>query len=282
MPELARLPAVVTIHDCTFFDHPEWHERSKVVLFRRATRVAARRAAAIICVSHATAQRLQEVVDVRAPITVAHHGVDHDRFRPDEPGPGSDAEALAQLGLVPDQRIILFVGTLEPRKGVGVLIEAFDRLAGSHPDTVLVLAGQRGWGADEVTGGMARARHPDRIRALGYVPDTTLPALLRRASAVAYPALEEGFGLPALEALACGTPLVTTSGTAMEEVAGDAALLVKPGDAGDLGSALEAVLDGVGQAEALQRREQGLSIAATYTWTRTAEIHAGLYRKVAG
>ncbi len=281
MPELARLPTVVTIHDCTFFDHPEWHERSKVVLFRRATRVAAARAAEIICVSHATAGRLHEVVDVRAPVTVAHHGVDHERFRPDEPAPGSDAEVTASFGIGADQRVVLFVGTLEPRKGVGLLVRAFDRLAAKRPDVVLLLAGQRGWGSDEVADGLARARHPQQIRALGYVPDAALPALIRTASVVAYPALEEGFGLPALETLACGAPLVTTSGTAMEEVAGEAALLVEPGNVDDLCSAIEAVLDGIDAAAARERRRLGLSVASAYTWDRTAEVHAGVYRKVA-
>jgi glycosyltransferase involved in cell wall biosynthesis len=281
MPELARLPKVVTIHDCTFFDHPEWHERSKVMLFRRATRVAAARADAIVCVSHATAHRLQEVVDVRAPLTVAHHGVDHDRFRPDEPAPGSDAAALATVDIGAEQRVVLFVGTLEPRKGVGLLVRAFDRLAGDHPDAVLVLAGQRGWGSDQVADGLARARHPQRIRALGYVPDGVLPALIRKAAVVAYPALEEGFGLPALETLACGTPLVTTSGTAMEEVAGDAAVLVEPGNLDELSSAIESVLDGAEETAGRARRSLGLSIAASYTWARTAEVHAGVYRKVA-
>jgi glycosyltransferase involved in cell wall biosynthesis len=281
MPELARLPKVVTIHDCTFFDHPEWHERSKVVMFRRATRVAAARAAALICVSHITADRLREVVDVRAPVTVAHHGVDHDRFRPDEPGPGSDAAVLAPLGVGPDQRIVLFVGTLEPRKGVGLLIEAFDRLAATRPDAVLMLAGQRGWGSDQVSEGVARSRHPERIRTLGYVADAALPALIRRAAVVAYPAFEEGFGLPALETLACGTPLVTTSGTAMEEIAGQAALLVQPGNLDELCSAMEAVLDDADQTAGRTRRDLGLTVAASYTWARTAEVHAGVYRKVA-
>ncbi len=281
MPELARLPKVVTIHDCTFFDHPEWHERSKVVLFRRATRVAATRASALICVSHATARRLQELVDVRAPVTVAPHGVDHDRFRPDEPAPGSDAAVLAPLGIGPDQPIVLFVGTLEPRKGVDVLIQAFDRVAANRSDAVLMLAGQRGWGSDQVKEGVARSRHPQRIRTLGYLPDAALPALIRRATVVAYPAFEEGFGLPALETLACGTPLVTTSGTAMEEVAGEAALLVQPGNVDELSSAIESILDGADRTAERTRRDLGLTLAATYTWARTAEVHAGVYRKVA-
>jgi len=232
-------------------------------------------------VSHVTADRLREVVDVRAPVTVAHHGVDHDRFRPDEPRPGGDGAVLAPLGIGSDQRIVLFVGTLEPRKGVGLLIEAFDRVAAKRDDAVLMLAGQRGWGSDQVSEGVARSRHPERIRTLGYVPDAALPALIRRASVVAYPAYEEGFGLPALETLACGTPLVTTSGTAMEEIAGEAALLVPPGNLDELCSAMETVLDGVDEAGGRTRRDLGLTLAASYTWARTAGVHAGVYRKVA-
>ncbi len=114
------------------------------------------------------------------------------------------------------------------------LIAAFDQVARAHPDAVLVLGGQTGWGMAETERALAAARHPERIVRTGYLPDEAVPALLRQAAVVAYPALEEGFGLPALEALACGAPLVTTEGTAMAEMAGGAALLVPPGDVGAL------------------------------------------------
>jgi len=281
MPERARVPRVVTIHDLTFIDHPEWHEKSKVVVFRRAIRVAARRAEAIVCVSGATADRLHELCDPVGRVFVVPHGVDHRRFGPEPasmtpPGRGGEADdvVLGRLGV--RAPYVVFVGTLEPRKAVPNLVAAFDRVAPSHPELSLVLAGAPGWGAEAVARAIGRARFGHRIVRPGYVPDDVVPALLRRAAAAAYPALEEGFGLPALEALACGTPLVTTAGTAMAELAQGAAVLVSPGSVPELADALEEVLDG-GDAGG-RRRRLGLEVAAGHTWEASADGHVSAYR----
>ena len=274
MPARAPVPCVVTVHDCTFFDHPEWHLRTKAAFFRQAIRSAARRAATVVCVSQTTADRLHAVCEVKAPVVVAPHGVDHDRFTPDEPEPGSDRAALRALGVPTDQPLVVFVGTLEPRKGVVPLIAAFDRIADAHPDVVLVLGGQAGWGMDETDRALAAARHGDRIVQTGYLPDPAVPALLRQASVVAYPALAEGFGLPALEALACGAPLVTTEGTAMAEFAGEAAHLVPPGDDRALAEALAAALDEDGDNT---RRRLGLEVAGRHTWDVSVATHRRAY-----
>jgi glycosyltransferase involved in cell wall biosynthesis len=282
MPERARVPVVVTIHDLTFFNHPEWHERSKVLVFRRAITVAARRAAAIVCVSATTADRLHEVCEVRAPVFVAPHGVDLDRFTPNVPAPGRDEATVRALGVDPVHPYVLFVGTIEPRKNVPALVRAFDRLAPQHGELRLVIAGQHGWGADEVERAiLAASVHPDRIVRTGYVSDDALPALLRRSAVVAYPSFEEGYGLPALEALACGAPLVTTSGTAMAELAGAAAVLVRPGDAEDLARGIEEVLAGPAAVSRAERRALGLSVAAARTWAASAEKHLAAYRRAA-
>jgi glycosyltransferase involved in cell wall biosynthesis len=281
MPARSPVPVVVTVHDCTFFDHPEWHERSKVAVFRRAIRQAARRAAAVVCVSRTTAQRLGELCPVAGPVVVAPHGVDHDRFRPAEPWPGADAAVLKGLGLDPGRPYVLHVGTLEPRKDVPGLVRAFDLVAAGHPDTLLVIAGHRGWGAEAVARAVAGSAHRERVVQTGYVPDPAVAALLRGAAVVAYPSLQEGYGLPALEALACGAPLVTTEGTAMAELAGTAALLVPPGDPVTLAGALDAVLSGEG-AVAAERRRRGLEAAAGRTWAASAERHMEAYRRVAG
>ena len=278
MPESADVPRVVTVHDLTFFDHPEWHQRSKVAVFRRAIRVAARHAEGLVCVSEATAGRLARVCGYRGEMRVIPHGVDLARFRPVEAASADDDDAA--LGAFGVRRpYVGFVGTLEPRKDVPTLVRAFDRVAAAHPDLQLVLAGTGGWGADAVQAAVAAAAHGDRVRRPGYVPDQAVPALLRRAAAVAYPSLEEGFGIPALEALACGAPLVTTKESAMEEVAGGAALLVPPGDAAALAGALDMLVRGDASLEL--RRQRGLAVAARHTWPASATAHVELYRAVA-
>ncbi|HSZ35778.1 MAG TPA: glycosyltransferase family 1 protein [Acidimicrobiales bacterium] len=274
MPARSPVPCVVTIHDCTFFDHPEWHLRTKAAFFRRAIRRAAQHAAALVCVSQVTAERLAANCPVRAPVVVAPHGVDHGRFSPAEPGPGADEAALHGLGVPADRPFVAFIGTLEPRKGVAPLVGAFDALAASRPDLVLVLAGQTGWGMEDTERALASARHGDRIVRTGYLPDEAVPAMLRRAAVVAYPALEEGFGLPALEALACGAPLVTTEGTAMAELAGGAALLVPPGVVDSLAEALAAALDAGRETD---RVALGLQVAARRTWEASVAEHRRAY-----
>ncbi len=280
MPVAARGPSVVTVHDLSFFSHPEWHQSTKVAFFRGAIRVAAARAAAIVAVSQATADRLQDRARTRGPVYVIPHGVDHDRFRPPA-GPEeveADIDARQRLGIEPHQPYIAFVGTLEPRKDVPSLVRAFDLIAAGHPDTVLVLAGQRGWGVDAVEAAIVTARSRARITVAGYVTEDENVALLRGAAVVAYPSLEEGFGLPALETMACGAPLVTTSGSAMEEVVGTAALLVTPGDTVALAEALEASL--AGDPDVARRRSEGLEIAARHTWSACARRHVEVYRWV--
>jgi glycosyltransferase involved in cell wall biosynthesis len=274
MPARAPVPCAVTIHDCTFFDHPEWHLRSKAAFFRRAIRHAARQAGVLICVSQVTADRLHASCEVRAPVVVAPHGVDLGRFAPAEPVPGTDRAELDSLGVPTDRPLVAFVGTLEPRKGVVPLVAAFDRLADAHPDLVLVLGGQPGWGMAETERALATARHAEQIVRTGYLPDRAVPALLRQASAVAYPAFEEGFGLPALEALACGAPLVTTEGTAMAELAGGAALLVPPGDVTALTEAIGTALE---QGRDTQRRAMGIRVAGERTWEASVAQHIRAY-----
>jgi glycosyltransferase involved in cell wall biosynthesis len=207
-------------------------------------------------------------------VVVAPHGVDHTRFTPAPPSPDADEQVLAALGV--HRPYVAFVGTVEPRKDVPSLVRAFDRIAGVHDSLHLVLAGAGGWKTEAVDGALALARHGDRVQRSGYVPDEAVPALLRNAAAVAYPSLEEGFGLPALEALACAAPLVSTTGSAMEEVAAGAALLVPPGDVEALAGALDmAVRQDTGLAA---RRDRGLAIAARHTWEASAARHTEAYR----
>ena len=277
MPRGLDVPAVVTVHDLTFFDHPEWHERTKVPFFRHMIRSSAKHAAAIVCVSEYTADRLRAVAPPRGPIAVALHGVDHERFSPtgDE---SEDLTLLAGHGITPPY-IAFGPATLEPRKDVPTLVEAFARIAPSYPDLRLALAGGDGWGVVAVREAIAASGVATHVVRTGYVDHDVVPALYRRAAAVAYPTLEEGFGLPALEALAAGAPLVTTTGSAPAEIVGDAALTITPGDAHALAGALQVLLD---DAECAARlRKAGPEQARAFTWARSVEQQVDGYRKVA-
>jgi len=273
---LGPIGTVATVHDLTFFDHPEWHERAKVPVFRNAIRRAAAEADALVCVSEVTARRLRALLEPAADVFVAPHGVDLERFCPATDGWEADAAVLAACGLDPSRDYLLHLGTIEPRKGVADLVAAFARIAPSHPGVDLVLAGLAGWGSSEVERAIEAASVALRVHRLGFVADEAVPVLLRRAAVVAYPSYEEGFGLPALEAIACGARLVTTEGTAMEEVAGEAAWTAPPGDAEALAVALEAAVV-ADEVEAAHRRAAGLTRARSYTWDRAASLHLAAY-----
>jgi glycosyltransferase involved in cell wall biosynthesis len=274
MPLRAGVPSIVTIHDLTFFDHPEWHQRSKVVFFRRMIRAAAQRATVLVCVSEYTADRLRSLLDPRGEVIVAHHGVDHDRFvaKGDD---RVDLAALARHGIQPPY--IAFASTIEPRKNVPTLVRAFSRVAASRPDLRLVLAGADGWGARAARDAIAASGVATRVIRPGYLAAEDVPALFRQAAVVAYPSFEEGFGLPALEGLACGAPVVTTTGSALAEVVEDAALKVPPGDADALADAIGSILDY--PAIEARLRAAGPARAAQFTWSRCVEQHVDAYRR---
>lgn len=276
MPLRLPVPAVVTVHDLTFLEHPEWHERAKVGFFVPMLRAAVRRAAVLVAVSHDTERRLRALLDPRAPVVVVHHGVDHARFRP---GPvDGDDEVLAGLGV--RRPYVAFVGTLEPRKDVPSLVRAFARVAARHPDLQLALAGGDGWGAEDVRRAIASSGVATRVARLGYVPAPALPALVRNAAVFAYPSLAEGFGLNVVEGMASGVPVVTTTGSATEEVAGDAAILVPPGDVGALADALGRALEDRDLRARLA--VAGPARAAAFTWAASADGHLAAYRRALG
>lgn len=276
MPHRGTTPTVVTIHDLTFFTHPHWHEAAKVAYFQRAIRYSATHAKALVAVSDATARLLDEYVSEHAPVVVAPHGVDLEAFNV---AGAHDADLFARAGLDVNASYILFVGTIEPRKGLDVLLGAFDEVAARDCDVQLWIAGRAGWGdAPEM---VERAASRERIVRLGYVDQDLVPALMRRARCVAYPSLAEGFGLPVLEALACGAMVVTTRATVMDELAAGHALLADAGDVASLAGALSEALN-VDPATRRQRATAARAHAERFTWDESVTRHLEAYDLAAG
>ncbi len=267
-------PTVVTIHDITEF-HLRRHYDPVRTLYRHAVVPRnARLADRIATVSRWTGDDIVRTLGVpQERVVVAPNGVEP-AFQPVSPraAPDKVKEAVGVTG-----PYLLYVGQIHmPNKNLVRLVEAFAQARARLPaGTTLVLAGREVTGAGEVREAVRRAGVEDAVRWLGYVPDGALPALYSGAVAFCYPSLQEGFGLPVLEAMACGTPVVTSSSTALLEIARDAALLVDPYDVGELGTALvRAATDADLRA---RLRDAGLKRAAGYTWDRTARILAGTY-----
>lgn len=266
----SRAPLVVTINDLAFLADPTQATRHGNRFFRRGTELARRHAALVVVPSEATAEECRRAGFDDARLRVVPYGV--------TVHPVTDAEvadARARYGL--DRPYVLFVGTVEPRKNLAAVVGGMAALDGRGVD--LVLVGPDGWNED-----LARRLAPlegtsVRVHRVGFVATEALPVLYAGAAAFCYPSLREGFGLPVLEAMAHGAPVVTSSGTATAEVAGPDALLVDPHDHRAVGEALESLVDDPAAADRL--RAQGRARAATYTWDRTAAQVAAVYAEVA-
>jgi glycosyltransferase involved in cell wall biosynthesis len=278
MPVAASLPTVVTLHDATFFSDPQLHTLAKRYFFTAATRHAIRRASELIVPSAATRAELVRLVSSRAErATVAHLAVDTDVFHP--PSQDEVAALRAELGLSGDQPYIAFLGTIEPRKNIPNLIRGWIASCRDRADPpALVIAGGSGW--DDTVDRVA-AEVPDRLRLIrpGYLPLESLPALLGGAAVSAYPSLGEGFGLPVLEAMACGAAVLTTRRLALPEVGGDAVAYTDV-DAGSIATALGLLLDDPARRAELGRL--GVARAARFSWAESAAVHAQAYRRAAG
>lgn len=276
MPLAARLPTVVTLHDATFFSNRNLHMGLKGRFFRGWTRTSLRRAAVCVVPSRATADELIHHANARPDqLTVAYHGVDRAVFSP--PTAAQLTVVREHLGLG-DQPWIAFLGTLEPRKNVPALVRAFTRAVGERDQPpALVLAGASGWDPGVEP---AVAAVPGRLRVLtpGHLPIELLPGLLGGAEVVAYPSLGEGFGLPVLEAMACGATVLTTRKLALPEVGGDAVAYTGTG-AGDIAAALGDLLDDPRRRAALA--EAAVRRAADFTWEASAAAHARAYAHAA-
>lgn len=265
------MPLVVTVHDLLPLRHPEWFTRQT----RAHTRLYmpfVRKAARLIVPSQYTRAEVIELLRVPPDRVVVIPMARAARFAPRV----VDRNRLAaEFGI--GGRYVLAAGTLEPRKNLVAVLRAFRRVAEAVPDVDLVIAGGRGWRNDAFEAELGGARVADRVRLTGFVSDERLVDLYAGAACFVFPSLAEGFGLPPLEAMACGTPVIASDCTALPEVVGDAALLVDPQDPRTLAAQVLRVLEDSQLAAGL--REAGLERARDFTWAATATATARIYKE---
>jgi glycosyltransferase involved in cell wall biosynthesis len=270
VPPAGRRPLVVTVHDLAFRTHPDCFPARGRAFHERGLALARDEAAAVIVPSEATAGEVRAAGFEAGRVHVAHHGID---VPPATTSAAPAGPAPAVLGLAAGS-YVLFVGTIEPRKGVDVLLAAHAALRRHRrPGLHLVVAGPPGWGPTPALDGPG-------VLAPGRVDEPTLDALYRGAAALAVPSRSEGFGLPALEAMARGCPVVASDAGALPEVVGDAGLLVRPGDPDALAGALDRILRDDSLAAALAAA--GRARAATFTWSACIAAHVDAYRAALG
>lgn len=277
VPLASPVPTVVTIHDMSLTMYPRYHPARRVLLNRPLVDLAARRADAIITVSQSAKRDIMRLYGLSADRVHVVHEAAAPTFRPVR-----DLQRLAAVrrryGLA--DRFILYVGTIEPRKNLPKLIEGFARrhASGDLPHQ-LVCAGPYGWLSGDIENQIERLRIEHALRFTGYVPFDDLPALYTLAEMFVFPSLYEGFGLPVIEAMACGTPVVTGHVAALTEVAGGAVEHVERLDAEPLGDTM------VRLARSPERRQQlsilGLQRAHTFSWQRAARETLQVYYQAA-
>jgi glycosyltransferase involved in cell wall biosynthesis len=271
-PVWSAVPYVVSVHDMSVELMPQFHTLKKRLLTSRLVPIVARRASLVLTPSENTRRDVVRLL-----------GIDPGRVRviPYAPAPTfrpvtTGRDRLRTLGLTGPY--FLYVGTLEPRKNLVRALRGFARVASSLPEHRFVIVGQRGWKYDDVLKEASSDALRGRVDLLGYVAEADLPALYSHATAFVYPSLYEGFGLPVVEAMACGTPVLTSRSSSLTEIAEGSALLADPLDEAALAEGLVALA--TDEALRADLRARGLEKAASFTWERTGRETAQAYREV--
>jgi glycosyltransferase involved in cell wall biosynthesis len=268
MPLLFGLqPAVATIFDLAEFALPQRvYQKGRHGYRRLANRLAARHADAVIATSESTKSDLIRYLGTEpAKIHVIYPGIDHDHFRPQTIDSAERVRLSRTYGL--PERYVFYAGKIQPRKNLVRVLRAFHRVRSTHADLHLVMTGAGGWMDQDVARAIEELHLGRAVHFTGHVSDD-LPALYALAEMLIFPSLYEGFGFPVVEAMACGTPVVTSATSSLAEVAGDAALCVEPTSVEEIAAAMDSLLCDAALREAL--RQQGLARARRFSWQRCA------------
>lgn len=272
-PLVCPPPIVATVHDLAFIRYPHVLSAGRRLYLRLFTALTCHRAKALTAMSQSTANDMVQLLGVPAEkITVTWLGYDADLYRPYTPQ--EVATFRAQKGL--PERFWLFVGTIEPRKNLPMLLQAYARLP-RHERLPLVLGGGAGWGMAAVQEAIATHNLQEDVRFAGFIPITELPLWYNSAETFIYPSVFEGFGMPVLEAMACGTPVITSNVSSLPEVAQDAGVCLPPDDAEAWADALRCAFRDATWRE--QARTGGWRVAQTFSWKKTARHFLEAYAK---
>lgn len=271
---LRDTPSVLTVHDLIFKLYPEHHKKLNYYYLNLAMPLFVRRATHLIAVSQTTKDDVVREYGVSPDkITVVYEAA-APRFQPQS----ADQIAAVRAAYHLPDRYLLHVGTIEPRKNLARLVEALAVLRADDPDLRLVVVGSEGWLTESFHAAIARTGQSDAVMRPGFIPDADLPAVYAGALAAVVPSLYEGFGLPVLEAMACGTPVACSATSSLGEVAGEAALTFEPTDLDALIEALRRLLADADLRADLRAR--GLARAAEFSWDRAARETWAVYRRL--
>lgn len=275
-PVKGHIPTLLTVHDLSFVHYPDNYPPALVAYLNKTVPWSVQRATHILADSFATKADLVEIWGVASDkITVLYSGV-NGRFQPITDA--DEQKLMREKYGLGERPYLLAVGTIQPRKNYQLLIRAFARVAGEIPHN-LAIAGGKGWLYDDMLAEIERQGVDGRVQFIGFVDDADLPTLYSAASALAFPSVYEGFGLPLLEAMACGTPVITSNVSSLPEVAGTAAVQLDPHDEPAWAEAIQHMLTD----PALRTRlvAAGFRQARTFSWQKSAQQLLDIYRRLA-
>ncbi len=282
LPFKMKTKSVVTIHDTTMLTHKDMHHLKKALYFSKMIPFVVKKANAIITVSNSSAKDVKYIFDIKDNVFVAQLGFDKKRFFPYESKTDKrrniDIDLLFNRGI--SGNYIGFLGLLEPRKSIPTLIEAFTNIAKDFSDVKLIIAGAQGWGVEDIRELVVKSGIASRIIFPGRLSDIEAGAFMRQSQVFVYPSLYEGFGLPVLESMACGTPTITTDTSSLKEVAGSGvsagALLIKPGDEKKLSIYLKQLLGD--EKSRIDYSKKAVKRASSFSWEKCVQVHIDAYK----